>query len=446
MAPAMTNKLAGTFRSLHVRNYRLFATGQVVSLFGNWMQITAQDWLVLKLSDDSGTALGVVTALQFTPALLFSLYAGKLADRHDKRRLLIGANAAAGLLALVLGLLVVTGSAQLWHVFVFATCLGTVNAIDVPTRQAFISEMVKPDLLPNAASLNSATFNMARTVGPAIAGVTIALIGTGPVFIVNGVTYIATIVALLAMNVAQLHRCERSAVGKSSVRDGLRYTLGRPDLMLPMALMFVIGGFAFKFQLTLAMLSKTVFDRGAASFGLLTSALALGALVGSLASSRRTGRPTVYTLIGGAVAFGLFEVLVGLTPSYLIAALVLLPTGFSMIYLAQAANQRVQLGVDDAYRGRVMALYFLLFQGATPVFAPLVGWLSEHVGGRSPLIIGGIAAVLVALAVLAVRSKRRGVRVRLHVRPLPHLRFVEPSLSRGVAELGIPAPPVRAVR
>lgn len=424
----MRDKLADTFRSLHVRNYRLFASGQVVSLVGNWMQFVAQDWLVLKLTGDSGTALGVVTALQFTPAILFTLYGGKLADRYDKRRLLLVANTVPALLALGLGLLVVSGNAELWHVFAFAASLGTVNAIDMPTRQAFVSEMVTPDLLPNATSLNSATFNVARTVGPAIAGVLIALIGTGPVFLVNGFTYIATIVALLLMNPADLRRRERS-LDKSGIIDGLRYTMARPDLMLPMALMFVIGGFAFKFQLTLAMLSKTVFDRGAASFGLLTSALALGALAGSLASSRRTSRPTAYTLIGGAVAFGLFEVLVGITPTYLVAAFVLFPTGFAMIYLAQAANQRIQLGVDDAYRGRVMALYFLLFQGATPVFAPLVGWLSEHVGGRSPLIIGGIASVTAALAVLVFRSKRRGVRVRLHVRPLPHLRFVEPRAA-----------------
>lgn len=415
-----------TFRSLKVRNYRLFASGQAVSLTGNWMQFTAQDWIVLHLSHNSGSALGIVTALQFTPILLLTLYGGRLADRYDKRALLRCTNVGAGLVAGALGVLTVTGTIQLWHVMLLAACLGTVNAIDNPTRQAFASEMVGPDLLPNALSLNSAIFNTARIFGPALAGVALSLIGTGPVFLLNCATYAATFAALTAMRPRELHRSTAVRPRRETrVADGLRYTARRPDLLLPMALMLVIGALGFNFQLTLALVSKTVFHRGAASFGLLTTALACGALVGALASSRRTGRPSAYLVIGAAFGFGVFETLAGFAPSYPVAVGLLVATGFFMIFLAQAANQRVQLGVTEAYRGRVMALYVLIFQGTTPVFAPLIGWFAELVGARSSLYVGGIGSMLVAAAVLAYRSRRLGVTIRLHARPTPHVHLVD---------------------
>lgn len=438
----MSGHLSHTFRSLRVRNYRLFATGQVVSLVGNWMQFTAQDWTVLHLSNNSGSALGWVTALQFTPVVLLTLYGGKLADRYDKRLLLRITNVAAGMVAVSLGVLTLTGAIQLWHVFLLAACLGTVNAIDNPARQSFASELVGPELISNALSLNSATFNAARILGPALAGVTISWLGTGPVFLLNCLSYAATFVALTLMRPGELFRSiARRPARDTRIADGLRYVTKRPDLMLPMALMLVIGAVGFNFQLTLALMSKTVFHRGAASFGLLTTCLAVGALVGALASSRRTGRPSSYLVIGAAVGFGVFEVLAGLSPSYLLAAGVLVGTGFFMIYLAQAANQRIQLGTGEEYRGRVMALYVLVFQGSTPIFAPMIGWLAEHLGARSSLWLGGAVSLLAALAVLAVRSRRRGVQLRVHARPHPHLHFSEPG-----NELRVPAVRPRAAR
>jgi len=399
-----------TFRSLRIRNYRLFATGQAVSLLGNWMQFTAQDWVVLHLSNNSGSALGFVTALQFLPIALLTLYGGKLADRYDKRTLLRCTNVGAGLVALTLGLLTTTGAIQLWQVMVLAACLGTVNAIDNPSRQAFVSEMVGPTLLPNAISLNSAIFNAARVLGPALAGVAISLIGTGPVILLNCVTYTATFVALTMMRPGELHRRPMRR-RDTRIADGLRYAAGRPDLLLPMALMLVIGALGFNFQLTLSLVSTTVFHRGAASFGLLTTMLALGALAGALASGRRAGRPSSYLVICAAFGFGVFELLAGFAPTYLSAAVILIGTGFFMIYLAQAANQRVQLGVTEAYRGRVMALYLLVFQGTTPVFSPLVGWLGQAAGARATLWVGGLASILTAVAVLIYRSYRRRVPV-----------------------------------
>ena len=414
-----------TFQSLRVRNYRLFATGQAVSLLGNWMQFTAQDWVVLHLSNNSGSALGFVTALQFLPIALLTLYGGKLADRYDKRTLLRCTNVGAGLVALMLGLLTVTGAIQLWHVMVLAACLGTVNAIDNPSRQAFVSEMVGPRLLPNAISLNSAIFNAARVVGPALAGVAISLIGTGPVILLNCVTYTATFVALTMMRTGELRR-RPARQRETRVVDGLRYAAGRPDLLLPMALMLVIGALGFNFQLTLALVSTTVFHRGAASFGLLTTMLAAGALMGALASGRRAGRPSSYLVIGAAFGFGVFETLAGFAPTYVSAAVILVGTGFFMIYLAQAANQRIQLGVSEAYRGRVMALYLLIFQGTTPVFSPMVGWLAQSAGARATLWVGGVASILIAAAVLAYRSYRRRV---------PVAELVEAAIPTGWARI-----------
>jgi MFS family permease len=423
----MVKTIANTFRSLRVRNYRLFVGGQIVSLIGTWMQFIAQDWLVLQLSGDSGAALGVVTALQFTPVLLLSLVGGKFADRYDKRRLIIIANATWAVLALGLGVLVVTGVVQLWHVFGFALLFGAVSALEIPTRQSFVSELVGTDLLPNALSLNAATFNTARILGPAIAGVLIAWLDVGPVILLNSLTYLAPLVAMLLVNPSALHR---SATRPRDTRiiDGLRYVRRRPDLLLPLALVLVIGGLGFNFQLTLALLSKTEFGTGAASFGLLSSALATGALAGAFAGTGRRSRPSVYVVIGGALAFGTLEIAVGFAPHYLTAALLLLGTGFAMIYFAQAANQRVQLGTSAEYRGRVMALYVMVFMGSNPVCAPLVGWLSERYGARTGLWAGGAAALLAALSVLVVRSRLRQVRVVWHARPRPHLHLVEPSV------------------
>ncbi|MEV6523605.1 MFS transporter [Longispora sp. NPDC051575] len=428
------------FRSFRIRNYRLFIVGQFISLTGGWMQIVAQDWLVLQLSDNSGTALGVVTALQFLPILVFTLYAGKLADRLDKRKLLIAVNAAWAVLAAALGILVISGGAQLWHVFVFAAVFGAVNAVEVPVRQSFASELVGADLLPNALSLSAATFNTARIVGPALAGLCIAWLGTGPVFVLNALTYAGPMVGLLMMKSADLYRT-LSAKKPGNVRDGLAYVRRRPDLMLPMALMGVIAMLGYNFQLTLAIMSKTVFHNGAASFGLLTSVLALGALCGALAGTGRDARPSVYVILGGALAFGILETILGFAPTYLSMVVLLFPTGFAMVYFAQACNQRVQMGVPAEYRGRVMSLYMLVFAGTTPIGAPIIGWLSEHVSARSSIWVGGLASIVTALVALAVRIRVRGVQVSFAARPWPTLRFAEPDVD----ELSVSVLPGRAL-
>ncbi len=422
----MDGHLPRTFRSLQVRNYRLFAGGQLVSQVGNWMQVTAQDWLVLKLSDNSGSALGWVTALQFLPVVALTLYGGKLADRYDKRRLLMITNTVAGLCAVLTAALILTGRVELWHVYLLALCRGTVGAIDNPARQSFVNEMVGPGLLPNAIALNSASFNTARVLGPAVGGVLIAILDTGPVFLVNGIAYVVAVAGLARMRPAELHRVRRQAGPAGRILDGVRYAAARPDLLLPMALMLVVGGMGVNFQLTLALMARTVFHRGAASFGLLATALGVGALIGALVSGRRTGRPSAYTLIGSAIAFGVFEIAAGLAPGYLSAAGVLVFTGFFMIYVGQAAGLRVQMGVSSEYRGRVLALYLLLFQGSAPVCAPILGWVAEHVGARAGMWAGGLASICAALTVLAIRSHLRGVRMRVQVRPSPHLLVSEP--------------------
>ncbi|HLL69535.1 MAG TPA: MFS transporter [Micromonosporaceae bacterium] len=437
----MRARLGTTFASLQVRNYRLFATGQLVKLIGVWMLFIAQDWLVLQLTDDSATALGMVTALQFAPMLLFSLYGGQLADRYDKRRLLIIVNVLFALCTVALGLLVTLGSVELWQIFVSAAVSGTVGAIENPVRQSFVSELVGQELLPNALSLSGATFNSARIIGPAIAGVGIGWFGVGPVLIFDAVLCTAPLIALTRMRPAELYRTASGAAARGETRiiDGLRYVWERRDLRLPILLVFVIGMFGFNFQVTLAVLAKTTFSTGAQSFGLLTTALAVGALGGAMAGTGRRARPSSYLVITAAILFGVLEIVVAFAPTFAVAVLLLLPTGFFMVYFAQAANQRVQLGTDAAYRGRVMALYVLVFLGTTPVGAPVIGWLSQQYGPRTGIWIGGVITLVAALVAGAGELRRMGARVRLHLTPVPHVHVSEPAHNGSPAmELRVP--------
>ncbi|MGW0550974.1 MFS transporter [Streptomyces altiplanensis] len=401
----MRNTLAGMFQSLTVRNFRLFAAGQLVSVGGTWMMIVAQDWLVLSLTDDSASALGVITALQFAPLLLFTLHAGGLADRHDKRRLLMGANLASGVLAALLGVLVLAGGVRLWHVGLFALGIGLVNAVEIPARMSFVSELVGADLLPNASALSAAYFNTARVLGPAAAGLLISWFDTATVMLLNAVSYLATVAGLWLIRPDELHRGARRP-RRARVADGIRHVVAQPDLLLPMALVAVVGMLGFNFQLTLPLLAKTVFHADAAAFGLLTTALAAGSLGAAFATTLRRGRPPLGLVIGTAAAFGAVQILAGLAPTYTTAAVALFFTGFASVCFAQAANHRIQLGTDPAYRGRVMALYTLVFQGTTPLGALLVGGLSETLGARSGLLVGGAASVLAAGAALAFHLRR----------------------------------------
>jgi MFS family permease len=433
------------FDSLKVRNYRLFATGQLVKLIGVWMAFIAQDWLVLQLSGDSATALGFVTALQFAPVLLLTMYGGKLADRFDKRKILQLANAGMMAVMLVLGVLATTGVVELWHVFVSAAALGVCSAIETPVRQSFASELVGPKLLPNALSLSAATFNSARIVGPAIAGLVIAIVDTGPVFLITSAACVATLVALARMRADELYRTNGAPVAArdARIRDGVKYALSRRDLVLPIFLIFIIGLFGFNFQLTLAVLAKTEFRTGAESFGLLSTALAIGALCGALAGTSRRARPSIYVVLTSAMLFGAFETVVGMAPTFMLAFLLLLPTGFFMVFFAQSANQRVQLGVEPEYRGRVMALFVLVFFGTMPVGAPLIGWASEQFGPRWGISVGGLVSLLCAVGVTIVQVRQAGSQVRVHLRPLPHVHVSEPARD-DVPAVELRVPKVRA--
>ncbi|MEU4181235.1 MFS transporter [Streptomyces sp. NPDC026589] len=411
------------FGSLSVRNFRLFAAGQLVSAAGTWMMVVAQDWMVLALSDDSAAALGVVTALQFGPLLLFTLYGGRLADRYDKRMLLTVANLVSLALALGLAVLELTGGARLWHIHLFALALGTVNAFEIPARMAFVSELVGTRLLPNASALSAAYFNTARVAGPALAGLLIGVMGPGPVMLLNAVSYLATVVGLRRMRTSELHRTERPA-GRGGVLDGLRYVASRPDLLSPTLLVAVIGLAGLNFQLTLPLMAKTVFHADATSFGLLTSALAAGSLLAALAGTGRRGRPPARTVLVSALAFGLLETAAGGAPGFTSAVVLLGLTGFASIYFVQAANHRIQLGSDPGYRGRVMALYTLILQGSTPLGALLVGLLAEALGARSGLVVGGLVSTAAALVALVVERRSRPAP---DPRPVPASKVAHPT-------------------
>jgi len=406
------------FSSLRIRNYRLFAAGQLVSLTGTWMQRVAQDWLVLRLSDNSGVALGITTGLQFLPMLLFGLYGGVLADRYPKRRLLIIAQVVMGLLALLLGVLDITGVVSLWQVYLLAFGLGLASVVDTPTRQAFAVELVGKEDLPNAVSLNSATFNAGRVLGPAVAGLLINTMGTGPVFLVNAASFVAVLVGLLRIRPDELHTSKRVVRAPGQLRAGLHYVRGRPELLWPIVLVAIIGTFGLNFQITTALVAKLVFHRGAGSYGLLGTALAFGSLIGALLAARR-GVPRQRLLLGAALAFGLLEIAVGLMPTYYSFLLLLIPTGIAVLTFTTAANATVQLASSGAMRGRVMALYVLVFLGGTPIGAPVIGWLAAAYGPRWSLVGGGLvsagATLLVGWALL--RARRLRVVTRLHSRP-----------------------------
>jgi MFS family permease len=408
LSAAPRRRSVGMFRSLRVRNYRLYASGQLVSLTGTWMQRVAQDWLVLELTN-SGTALGIVTALQFGPSLLLGLWGGVIADRGDKRKILLLTQACLAVVALSLGLLDLAGVVAYWHVLVLAMVLGVISAVDTPVRQSFVIEMVGKRDLPNAVALNSTTFNAARIMGPAIAGVMISATGTGLAFVANAASSIAVLVALMMMRTSELFPSPPLRRARGQLREGFRYVRGRSDLMLTMVLVFIIGTFGLNFQITTALMAKQVFHRGASGYGFLSTALAVGATAGAVIAARRTTRPTQLFLVAGAFVFSVFEIASGIMPGYLGTALMLVMTGLLMITFTTAANSSVQLGVEPTMRGRVMALYLICFLGGTPFGAPLVGWLAGWAGPRWGLLGGGIICLLATLVLAGLISRRRGL-------------------------------------
>jgi MFS family permease len=401
-----------TFAALRVRNYRLFASGSLVSNVGTWMQRVAQDWLVLALTGSAG-ALGITTGLQFLPLVLFSPIAGVIADRYPKRQVLVVTQLVLTVTAGALGLLAVTGVVTTWHVYALAFAFGAAAAFDTPARQAFVNEMVGQDQLANAVGLNSASFNLGRVIGPAVAGLLIAWMGsgvmaTGWVILLNAVSYLAVIVSLARMRDEELTPATPVPRARGQLRDGLRYVQSRPDIMLVMAVVFCAGTFGLNFQMTTALMATEVYGKGAGEYGILGSVLAIGSLIGSLLAARRA-QSRQRLVIGAAVAFGLVEMVAGLMPSYLTFALFLPLCGFTALTMITAANAFIQMSVAPQMRGRVMALYMAIFMGGTPAGAPLLGWVAEHFGARWTLIGGGALTALGTVVAVTGFARRQGV-------------------------------------
>ncbi|SNS41506.1 MFS transporter [Rhodococcoides kyotonense] len=410
------------FAALRTRNYRLWASGQIVSLVGTWMQRVAQDWLVLTLSGGNGFAVGIVMALQFGPTLLLSVWGGVLADRYDKRKLLMITQAFAAVCGLVLGVLDVGNIVELWHVYVIAFVLGCSSAIDAPVRQSFTIEMVGKETLSNAIALNSMTFNSARIIGPAVSGVLITLIGTGWVFLINAVSFAGVFGALLAMRAKDLYRVEPAPRAKGQVRAGFAYVWGRPDLRVLLATVFMVSTFGLNFPLSLAVLARNSFGSGADAYGLLSTTLAVGTLAGATLAARRTSSPRLRLFIGAVIAFGAFELLVGLMPNYVLVAILLVPTGALTLTFTTSAMNILQMSVPSDMRGRVMGIYMLCFLGGTPLGSPVLGWLADVLDPRAPLVFGGIVSLATGVVAGVYLMRRGKLRVTL-VRGTDRLRL-----------------------
>ncbi|MEV6326194.1 MFS transporter [Streptomyces sp. NPDC051909] len=419
--PRRGDRSKGTFSSLGIRNYRLFFTGAIVSNTGTWMARITQDWLVLSLTG-SAAAVGITTALQFLPMLLFGLYGGVIADRLPKRRLLLVSQAALGLCGLTLAVLTLTGHVQVWHVYLIAFLLGMVTVVDNPTRQSFVSELVGPAQLRNAVSLNSANFQSARLVGPAVAGLMIASIGSGWAFLINGLSFLAPIGALLLMRTSELHKVERVPRGKGQLREGLRYVAGRPDLIWPIVLVGFIGTFGFNFPIWLTAFSEEIFHVGAGTYGFLNTLMAAGSLVGALLAARR-GSTRLRMLVIAAGVFGVLEIAAALSPSFWLFALLLVPIGMIGLTVNISANSAVQMATDPAMRGRVMSLYMMVFAGGTPIGAPLLGWVTDTFGPRTGFATGGLVSLAAAAAIGLILARVGGLRLSMrwhHGHPSVH--------------------------
>ncbi|MFF0748086.1 MFS transporter [Streptomyces sp. NPDC004267] len=406
-----TRASRGTFSSLGIRNYRLFFSGAIVSNTGTWMARITQDWLVLSLTG-SAAAVGITTALQFLPMLLFGLYGGVIADRYPKRRLLLVSQTALGLCGLTLALLTLTGQVQVWHVYLIAFLLGMVTVVDNPTRQSFVSEMVGPAQLRNAVSLNSANFQSARLVGPAVAGVLISTVGSGWAFLINALSFLAPIAGLLLMRTSELHKVERAPRGKGQLREGLRYVAGRPDLIWPIVLVGFVGTFGFNFPIWLTAFSGEVFHVGAGTYGFLNTLMAAGSLAGALLAARR-GSTRLRMLVVAAGVFGALEIAAALSPAFWLFALLLVPIGMIGLTVNISANSAVQMATDPVMRGRVMSLYMMVFAGGTPIGAPLLGWVTDTYGARVGFATGGLVSLLAAAAIGLILARVGGLKLAM---------------------------------
>jgi len=395
------------FRSLALPNYRRYFFGHAVSVVGTWMQRVAQDWLVLDLSD-SAVALGISTALQFLPTLLFGLWGGVLVDRLDRRRTIMATQAASALLAAVLATLVLSGVVDLWMVYALALCLGMVTVIDVPARHAFITEMVGPDDYVNGQALNSTVHNVGRLAGPALAGLLIAAAGTGAAFVVNAASFAAVLLGLALMDPTQLRRVSAAPRAKGQARQGLRYVWHRPELRVCILLVAVVALLGQNFRVVLPLLARDTFHGDAQVYGWLTSALGVGAVLGALASAARE-RVTAWSLLVWAGAFAAVNVVAAFAPRLSIAIALVVALGVANISFNTLARTLLQVGVEPTMQGRVIALHSIIFLGSTPIGGPLTGWVCEQWGPRAGLLLAGVSAGLTALTVL---PQLRRVRAR----------------------------------
>lgn len=422
--------MSPTFESLAHRNYRVWFFGALISNIGTWAGRVGQDWLVLTvLTDHSATALGFVTGLQFLPVLLLAPIAGSVADRFDKRRVLFVTQTGMLLTSLALGVLAVTGTALLWHAYAFALAQGVLTAIDNPTRQAFVSEVVPDRLLPNAVGLNSASFNAGRLIGPGLAGLIIAAWGTGEALLLNSASFVFVIIALLRMRVRELRPSPR-LTGRGGIRAGFVYVKGRPDLQLIMFLIFVLGTFGLNFQMTTALMATQVYGKGAGEYGLLGSIMAIGSLAGALRTARRS-QPRLWIMLSALIGFTVATVAAALAPNYVLFAIALIPVGLTALTAMTSANTLVQTRIDPAMRGRVMALYMAIFFGGTPIGAPIVGWIGQIWGPRWTILIGSIAvglSLLVAWPILRRTHENVQVSFTSPMRPRLVTRAAAPPL------------------
>ncbi|MCU1777779.1 MFS transporter [Pseudomonas sp. 14P_5.3_Bac1] len=396
----------GTFRSLRSPNYRIWAAGALVSNVGTWMQRTAQDWLVLtQLTPHNAAAVGIVMALQFGPQLLLLPWTGFAADHYDQRKLLIFTQAVMGLLALTLGVFTITGFVQLWHVYVFAFLSGCASAFDAPVRQIFVAELVGEKDLSNAIALNSTSFNMARMIGPAVAGVTIASVGTGWAFLLNGSSFFAVLASLFFLRVSTQHTKVRALRTKGSLTEGMRYVWARPDLKAILLMLFLIGTFGMNFPIFISTMAVTVFHADARGYGLLTSTLAIGTIAGALIAAG-SERPRFKSLLTGAAVFGFGCMLAAVAPNYWTFAIALVVIGVGAMTFSNTTNSLMQLTTEPAMRGRVIALRVAVALGGTPIGAPIVGWVADHLGPRWALVVGAVSGIL-AVGVALYTIKRQ---------------------------------------
>lgn len=385
----------GNWRSFRHRNFRILFPANVLSNIGTWVQIVAQDWLVLQLTDNNGFYLGLVTAIQFLPVMLLSLHGGALADRVDKRKLLIATNTLAALACYALGILVVAEVIELWHVFICAAVLGIASAIDAPIRQSFTAEIVGDDDVANAVSLNSANFNMGRLVGPALSGILIAKFGTGPSFLINATSYLFVIGSLFFMRSSDFFSQKKEKT-LGTIREGLRYAMARPDLYVVMALIFFASTFGLNFQIFNALMATKEFGKGPASYGLLGTYVAIGSLAGALISARLERFRDSMLVVRLGVVFSLVVIATAFMPTYWTYSLWLPIGGVSALAMLISANSYVQVNSDPAVRGRVMGIYLLIFMGGTPLGSLFIGYMTEAVGVRETIFICGVIPLIAA--------------------------------------------------